>query len=263
MNHAIAFEGVRFSYPRRRGAPARPAVLDGLTLAVPAGQTLALVGRSGAGKSTLLRLVNRLDEPEGGRVLVDGRDTRDWDPIALRRHVGFVLQDVGLFPHLSVERNIGLLPQIEGWPAARIADRVRELLQLAGLTPEHATRWPDELSGGQQQRVGVARALALDPPILLMDEPFGALDPLTRLSLHREFRRIQATLRKTVIIVTHDMREAFALATRIGVIDEGQIVCLGSRDDLQQSAHPFVRELMATLEPEAAAEIAGGDDGAA
>jgi osmoprotectant transport system ATP-binding protein len=249
MNHAIAFEGVRFSYPHRRGAPVRPAVLDDLTLAVPAGQTLALVGRSGAGKSTLLRLVNRLDEPDDGRVLVDGRDTRAWDPIALRRHVGYVLQDVGLFPHLSVARNIGLLPQLEGWPAARIADRVRDLLQLAGLTPEHAARWPDELSGGQQQRVGVARALALDPPILLMDEPFGALDPLTRLSLHREFRRIQATLRKTVIIVTHDMREAFALATRIGVIDAGRIVCLGAREDLQQSTHPFVRELMATLDP--------------
>jgi osmoprotectant transport system ATP-binding protein len=160
-----------------------------------------------------------------------------------------VLQDVGLFPHLSVADNIGLMPRIEGWTAARIAARVRELLRLVNLTPEHADRWPDELSGGQQQRVGVARALALDPPIVLMDEPFGALDPLTRLSLHREFRRIQAALHKTIIIVTHDMREAFALAERIGVIDDGKIVCLGSREDLRQSTQPFVRELMATIDP--------------
>jgi osmoprotectant transport system ATP-binding protein len=253
MVHAITFERVGFTYPRghRADAAAAPVLVD-LDLDVPAGQTLALVGRSGAGKSTLLRLVNRLDEPGAGRVRVDGRDTREWDPIALRRRVGFVLQDVGLFPHLTVADNIGLLPRLEGWSESRIAERVQQLLQLVGLPPEHAARWPDELSGGQQQRVGVARALALDPPILLMDEPFGALDPLTRLALHREFRHIQSTLRKTVVIVTHDMREAFALAPLVGVIDEGRLVALGSSEELRRSAQPFVRELMATLDPELA-----------
>jgi osmoprotectant transport system ATP-binding protein len=242
MSHAIAFQHVSYTY-----ADGRQVIAD-LDLAIASGELFALVGRSGAGKSTLLRLVNRLTLPSGGQVLVDGRDTRAWEPIALRRRIGFVQQDVGLFPHMNVAENIGLLARIERWPPHRIGRRIDELLTLVGLPPESRDRWPDELSGGQQQRVGVARALVLDPPVLLMDEPFGALDPLTRLALRREFRRLQSRLRKTVIMVTHDMLEAFELGDRIGAIDEGQLVAVGARRDLQTSTHPFVRALMATLE---------------
>jgi osmoprotectant transport system ATP-binding protein len=242
-SHAIVFERVSFAYADGR------VVLDGLDLIIPSGELFALVGRSGAGKSTLLRLVNRLARPASGRVLVDGRSTLDWEPIALRRRIGFVQQDVGLFPHMTVSENIALLARIERWPADRIGPRIDEMLALVGLSTDLRDRWPDELSGGQQQRVGVARALMLDPPVLLMDEPFGALDPLTRLALRREFQRVQSTLRKSVIIVTHDMREAFDLGDRIGVIDEGRLVVCGTRHDLEMSTHPFVRALMATLEP--------------
>ncbi len=243
MSDAIVFEQVSFAYADGR------VVLDTLDLTIASGELFALVGRSGAGKSTLLRLVNRLALPAGGRVLVDGRDTREWEPIALRRRIGFVQQDVGLFPHMTVAENIGLLARIERWPAERVDQRVDELLTLVGLSNDQRDRWPDELSGGQQQRVGVARALMLDPPVLLMDEPFGALDPLTRLALRREFRRLQSSLRKTVIIVTHDLREAFDLGDRIGAIDEGRLVAVGTRQDLERSTHEFVRALMATVEP--------------
>jgi len=191
---AIEFRDVSFA------RPGDVRVLDRFSLTVEAGDVLALVGRSGAGKSTILKLINRLLEPDGGAVLVDGRDTRAWDPIQLRRHVGYVLQEVGLFPHMSTADNVAVVPRLERWSAARTDARVHELLDLVGLPPaEFAARWPDELSGGQRQRVGVARALAADPRILLMDEPFGALDPLTRAELHREFHRIQSYLRKTVV----------------------------------------------------------------
>lgn len=200
-------------------------VLAGFTLAVARGEVFALVGPSGAGKTTVLKLVNRLLLPTRGQVLVEGRDTREWDPIALRRRAGYVLQDVGLFPHLSVADNVALVPRLAGWPEARIRSRVEELLDLVGLPPAtFAHRWPEELSGGQRQRVGVARALALDPPLLLMDEPFGALDPMTRVELHREFKRIQARVGKTVVLVTHDMSEAFALGDRLGVLLDGRLV---------------------------------------
>ena len=202
-------------------------VLDRFDLIVETGEVFALVGRSGAGKTTLLKLVNRLLLPDAGAVVVEGRDTREWEPIRLRRRVGYVLQEVGLFPHMTVAGNVGVVPRLEGWAPERTAARVGELLELIGLDRDRfAARWPDELSGGQRQRVGVARALAVDPPILLMDEPFGALDPITRTELHDEFRRIQARLRKTVMIVTHDMREAFALADRIGVLDAGRLIAL-------------------------------------
>src|SRR5580704_5866411 len=218
--------------------PGGVRVLDHFDLAVEAGQVVALVGRSGAGKTTLLKLVNRLLVPDGGVVLVEGRDTREWEPIRLRRRVGYVLQDVGLFPHMTVAGNIGVVPRLEGWAPARTAARVGELLDLIGLERRlFLGRWPDELSGGQRQRVGVARALAVDPPILLMDEPFGALDPMTRTELQREFARIQQRLQTTVILVTHDMSEAFALARRLGVLDAGALVLCdapavvaGSRD---------------------------------
>ena len=236
---AIEFRDVSFA------RPGRPRVLDNFSLAVGSGDVLALVGRSGAGKSTLLKLINRLLEPDAGVVVVEGRDTRTWEPIRLRRRVGYVLQEVGLFPHMSIGGNVALVPQLERWPAERTAARVRELLELVGLPPDQfAARWPDELSGGQRQRVGVARALAADPPILLMDEP---LDPLTRAELHREFRRIQARVRKTVIIVTHDMGEAFALGDRVGVLEDGRLIALDTPSAVAASADGRVRQLLDAL----------------
>jgi osmoprotectant transport system ATP-binding protein len=236
---AIAFADVSFT------RPGGPHVLEHFNLTVAPGEVLALVGRSGAGKSTLLKLVNRLLLPDQGEVRVEGRNTREWPPVRLRRRVGYVLQDVGLFPHMTVRDNIGIVPRLEGWPAARIAVRVDELLALIGLDSAGiADRWPDELSGGQRQRVGVARALAVDPPVLLMDEPFGALDPLTRAELHVEFHRIQDRLHKTVIIVTHDMGEAFALASRIGVLDDGRLIECDAPLAIARSADPRVRRLL-------------------
>jgi len=239
---AIEFREVSFA------RPGRPRVLDRFSLAVESGEVLALVGRSGAGKSTLLKLINRLLDPDAGTIVVEGRDTRTWQPIALRRRVGYVLQDVGLFPHMSIARNVAVVPQLERWTAERISTRVHELLELVGLPPDQfAERWPDELSGGQRQRVGVARALAADPPILLMDEPFGALDPFTRVELHREFRRIQERVRKTVIIVTHDMGEAFALGDRVGVLEEGRLIACDRPAAVASSTDPRVRQLLDAL----------------
>ena len=213
----VSLVGVHFSHGTH-------VVLDGLHLTVGAGESVALVGRSGAGKSTVLKLIDRLVLPDGGSVIVEGRDTREWDPIRLRRRIGYVLQDIGLFPHLTVEENVGLVPRLEGWPVERRRVRAHELLQFVGLPPgEFAARWPRELSGGQRQRVGVARALAIDPPILLMDEPFGALDSITRQELRTEFQRIRRHLRQTVILVTHDMDEAFALGDRVGVLEHGRV----------------------------------------
>ena len=236
---AIEFRDVSFA------RPGGPRILDHFSLAVESGDVLALVGRSGAGKTTLLKLVNRLLLPDEGAVLVEGRETPEWEPIRLRRRVGYVLQEVGLFPHLSVADNVAVVPRLEGWPAERVGRRLYELLELVGLPPQQfATRWPDELSGGQRQRVGVARALAVDPPVLLMDEPFGALDPLTRAELHAEFRRIQQRLRKTVIIVTHDMGEAFALADRVGVLEEGRLIACDRAAAVAASNDPRVRRLL-------------------
>jgi osmoprotectant transport system ATP-binding protein len=239
---AIEFRDVSFA------RPGRPRVLDHFSLTVESGDVLALVGRSGAGKTTLLKLVNRLLLPNQGAVIVEGRDTRVWEPIALRRRTGYVLQDVGLFPHMSVADNVAVVPRLERWEGGRTAARVHELLELVGLAPEQfAARWPDELSGGQRQRVGVARALAVDPPVLLMDEPFGALDPLTRAELHAEFRRIQERLHKTVIIVTHDMGEAFALGDRLGVIEDGRLIVCDRAGVVAASKDPRVRRLLDAL----------------
>ena len=236
---AIEFRAVTFA------RVAGKLVLNGFTLTVEQGEVLALVGRSGAGKTTILKLVNRLLLPDAGAVLVEGRDTREWEPIRLRRRVGYVLQEVGLFPHMNVEENVAVVPRLEKWPLDRTQQRVGELLDLIGLAPDRfAARWPDELSGGERQRVGVARALAIDPPILVMDEPFGALDPLTRAELHSEFRRIQQRLRKTVIIVSHDMGEAFALGDRIGVLEEGALVACDYRDLVARSQDPRVRRML-------------------
>jgi osmoprotectant transport system ATP-binding protein len=239
MPAAIEFRDVSFA------RPGGVRVLDRFSLSVDAGDVLALVGRSGAGKSTLLKLINRLLEPDDGAVFVEQRDTCEWEAIQLRRRVGYVLQEVGLFPHMTVADNVAVVPRLERWSGADVASRVHELLELVGLPAEQfAARWPAELSGGQRQRVGVARALAVDPPILLMDEPFGALDPLTRAELHREFRRIQAHVRKTVVIVTHDMGEAFALGDRVGVLDEGRLVACDTPPTVAESSDPRVRRLL-------------------
>jgi osmoprotectant transport system ATP-binding protein len=235
---AIQFSDVTFT------RPGGTRVLDRFNLTVDEGDVVALVGRSGAGKTTILKLINRLLEPDSGDVLVEGQSTRGWDPLRLRRRVGYVLQDIGLFPHMTVGGNIAVVPRLERWPDDRIAARVDEMLDLIGLDRgTFAERWPDELSGGQRQRVGVARALASDPPVLLMDEPFGALDPITRVELHMQFARIQARVRKTVVIVTHDMHEAFAMATRIGVLDGGQLIAYDSPESLRAAIDPRIRQL--------------------
>ena len=240
------FRGVSF------GRPARPRILDSFSLTVDDGEVVALVGASGAGKTTVLKLVNRLLLPDAGEVKVQGKDTREWDPIRLRRSVGYVIQEIGLFPHMTVGANIAVVPRLEGWPAARVDMRVNELLELMDLDPStYRDRWPDELSGGQRQRVGVARALAIDPPVLLLDEPFGALDPVTRRQLQREFRRIQLRLRKSVLLVTHDMGEAMTLADRIGVMDEGRLIWSGPPAAIVKSDDPRVRRFVDAAAPPA------------
>jgi osmoprotectant transport system ATP-binding protein len=195
-----------------------------LNLQVRRGETLVVLGRSGSGKTTALKLINHLLVPSEGDLLVGGRRTREWDIIRLRRGIGYAIQEVGLFPHFTIARNIAVVPQMERWHADRIESRVQELLKLVGLEPQVGSRYPHELSGGQRQRVGVARALAADPPILLMDEPFGALDPVTRAGLQREFLALQQRLHKTVVFVTHDLHEAMFLATRIAFLEEGRLV---------------------------------------
>ncbi len=210
-------------------------VLAGFSLQVQSGETLVLLGRSGSGKTTSLKLVNRLLSPTSGDVRVKGVSNREADVIRLRRSIGYVIQDVGLFPHFTVERNIGLVPKIERWTEDRIRARVQELLQTVGLDAGIASRYPHQLSGGQRQRVGVARALAADPEILLMDEPFGALDPLTRDELQREFLLLQQRLHKTVVFVTHDLREALRLGTRIALMEAGRLVTVLSPAEFLRS----------------------------
>src|SRR5580692_3110552 len=215
-------------------------VLRDLNLEIRHGETLVLLGRSGSGKTTTLKLINRLLTATEGEIRVDGRPLRDWDVIRLRRMIGYVIQEVGLFPHYTVERNIGLVPKIEGWPRDRIRQRVKELLILVGLEAQIASRYPRELSGGQRQRVGVARALAVDPPFLLMDEPFGALDPLTRVELQREFLALQKRLQKTVVFVTHDLREALLLGSRIALLEAGKLLAVHTKQEFMASKDPLV-----------------------
>ncbi|HEU5131926.1 MAG TPA: ATP-binding cassette domain-containing protein, partial [Pyrinomonadaceae bacterium] len=201
----VQFHNVKYSLPNI-------TIISDLNLTVERGETLVLLGESGCGKTTTLKLVNRLLTPTSGEVIVEGKSTTEWDPIQLRRRIGYVIQEGGLFPHFTIARNVALVPSLSGWEDARTDERVREMLNLVGLDPNRfAERYPRELSGGQRQRVGVARALAADPPLLLLDEPFGALDPLTRASLQREFAELSARLDKTAILVTHDVREAMIL----------------------------------------------------
>jgi osmoprotectant transport system ATP-binding protein len=224
-------------------------ILRDLTLSIEAGETLVLLGRSGSGKTTALRLINGMTLPSSGEVLVEGKTTTEWDRVRLRRRIGYVIQEGGLFPHFTVERNIGLVPRLEGWPESKVAPRVAELLERVSLpAPSFGPRLPRELSGGQRQRIGVARALAADPAILLFDEPFGALDPVTRLDLQREFLRLRAEFGKTSVFVTHDVQEAMKLSTRIALLHEGNLAFIGSAREFRASGHPEARAFLDVLD---------------
>jgi len=233
---AIEFHDVSFTLPDGK------TLLANLNLQVQQGETLVLLGRSGSGKTTTMKLINRLIDPTAGEVRVEQKPTVNWDPIRLRRRIGYVIQEIGLFPHLTVEENIGIVPRLEGWAPERVRERARALLSLVGLDADRfAERFPRELSGGQRQRIGVARALAADPPIILLDEPFGALDPITRREIQGEFKSLQRELKKTMIFVTHDIAEAFVLGTRIALLKDGQLVLLDMPAALLRSTHPEAR----------------------
>jgi osmoprotectant transport system ATP-binding protein len=238
---AISFERVEKIYEGQ-------AALAGASLEVPAGQFVAVVGPSGSGKTTLLRLINRLAEPSAGTVRVEGEDIRAVDPVELRRRLGYVFQNIGLFPHMTVAENIAITPRLLGWDTARRAARVDALIDLVRLDrAAHRDRFPHQLSGGQRQRVGVARALAAEPRIVLMDEPFGALDPITRDALGRDVRALHDTLGLTTVMITHDALEAVLLADRIVVMRAGRVIADGTpRALLAGDADPYVRELMQT-----------------
>jgi osmoprotectant transport system ATP-binding protein len=241
-------------------------LVSGLNLKVAHGETLVLLGRSGSGKTTSLKLINRLLVASSGEILVEGRDQCDWDPIRLRRRIGYVIQEVGLFPHWTVEQNVAMVPRLERWPEDRVRERVREMLTLVGLEDStFAERRPHELSGGQRQRVGVARALAADPPILLMDEPFGALDPVTRSDLQREFLELAARLKKAIVFVTHDVREALVLGTRIAVLVEGSLAGVYGPAEFLRATEREVREFVDSLDGGRAAGSRGraGNQGGA
>lgn len=238
---AVEFKNVSFEINHR-------LLLSNLNLSIYQGEALILLGRSGSGKTTTLKLINHLLTPTQGQVLVQSKSTTQWNVIKLRRKIGYVIQETGLFPHFTVAENVGIVPSLEKWSANKIQTRVHEMLKLVGLEPtKFAQRYPHQLSGGQRQRVGVARALAADPPILLMDEPFGALDPITRLELQQQFQYLQQQLGKTVIFVTHDIQEAFFLASRIGLMYEGNLVALGTRREFIKSQHPEAQAFLSCL----------------
>ncbi|HJZ68139.1 MAG TPA: ATP-binding cassette domain-containing protein [Blastocatellia bacterium] len=246
---------IRFRDVNLTVAETKP-ILSDISFDVKTGETLVLLGRSGSGKTTTLKLINRLLEPTSGEVTISDKATTLWDPIKLRRRIGYVIQEIGLFPHFTIEQNVALVPALEGWDQPRIRERVHELLELVGLDPsKFADRLPRELSGGQRQRVGVARALAADPPIILMDEPFGALDPLTRAELQREFASLVKRLNKTIVFVTHDVREAFLLASRIGLFKDGRLIELATPDDFAQSSDDEARAFVRTMKEEIRREL--------
>lgn len=244
LAESVQFREVVFAHP------GYPPVLRGVTLDLPPGEALVLLGRSGCGKSTLMRLVNALAFPTSGEVKVGGRPTTGWDPILLRRRVGYVLQEAALFPHMSVRDNVAVVPRLLGWSEDRIRSRVPELLERTGLDPaEVLERMPRDLSGGQRQRVSIARALCADPPVLLLDEPFSALDPLVRRQLQLDFRRITRDLGKTIILVTHDVQEAVRLADQLALLHEGRLAYLGSPAGLPACEHPEARAFAEGLQP--------------
>jgi len=238
----IEFRKAGYRLPNGQG------ILHNLSLTVSRGETLALLGRSGAGKTTALKLINRMLDPSDGQVLVENKPTTGWNAIVLRRHIGYVIQDVGLFPHFTIEQNVSLVPRLERWAAERTQARVKELLDLVDLDfNKFAKRHPHELSGGQRQRVGIARALAADPPILLMDEPFGALDPLTRGDLQREFQKLQQRLGKTIVMVTHDVGESLLLASRIALLEEGKLTGVYSPPGFLAAKEPVAAAYVANF----------------
>jgi osmoprotectant transport system ATP-binding protein len=240
----VEFRDVSFSH-----ASAAAPIISHLTFFVAPGETLVLLGESGCGKTTTLKLINCLLMPDAGEVVVEGEPTTAWDPIRLRRRTGYVIQEGGLFPHFTVAQNVALVPALEGWEQARIRNRVDELLALVGLDPRgFADRYPAELSGGQRQRIGVARALAADPPLLLLDEPFGALDPLTRASLQREFAELSKRLSKTAVFVTHDVREALLLGSRIGLMHAGKLLLLETPENFLKSKNEQASAYLETLQ---------------
>lgn len=242
MSPIIAFRNVSVRIDRKD-------ILHNLNFDVEAGETLVLLGRSGSGKTTALKTVNGLLLPSSGEVIVDGKPTTAWDLIRLRRRIGYVIQDAGLFPHFTVAANVGLVPRLEGWQADAIQARVRDLLNQVGLPSEQfAGRYPRELSGGQRQRVGVARALAADPPLLLFDEPFGSLDPVTRVELQRQFLELRRGLDKTAMFVTHDVREAMLLGTRVGLLHNGRLVFLGAPAEFLEAQGEEVQAFLTCLD---------------
>lgn len=246
----VEFRDVSFSHAAQ-SAP----IISHLTFSVQQGETLVLLGESGCGKTTTLKLINRLLLPSAGEVLVEGKSTTEWDPIRLRRRTGYVIQEGGLFPHFTVQRNVGLVPSLEGWDEGRINNRVVELLKVVGLEPaKFAERYPGELSGGQRQRIGVARALAAEPPLLLLDEPFGALDPLTRSSLQQQFSELTHRLKKTAVFVTHDVREALLLGSRIGLMHKGELLLLETPENFLKSKNEKALAYLETLKLIPAAE---------
>jgi len=229
-------------------------ILNNLDLQITQGEILILLGESGCGKTTTLKLINRLIDPTSGDVIVEGRSTREWNAIELRRHIGYVLQEAGLFPHFTVAENVSVVLRLENWNETRKRDRTREMLDLVGLDPaKFADRFPHELSGGQRQRVGVARALAADPSIVLLDEPFGALDAITRTNLQKEFARLVRDLKKTAVFVTHDLHEAMLLGSRIALMDKGSIVLLDTPENFRRSDLPLVRSYLETITVSSAA----------
>lgn len=227
-----------------RVSPAR-TLISNLNLTVRRSETVMLLGRSGSGKTTCLKLINRLLLPTSGDVYVDNKRSQEWDPIRLRRRIGYAIQDAGLFPHYTVRKNIALVPTLEKWDRHRIADRVEEVMRLVGLpSRDFAGRYPSELSGGQRQRVGLARALAADPPILLMDEPFGALDPITRSEIQLEFKKLQENLGKTIVFVTHDVGEALMLGDRVALMDAGRLRSVNTRAEFLASEDELIRQYL-------------------
>jgi osmoprotectant transport system ATP-binding protein len=232
----VEFSGVNYS------AGGRP-VLENFNLSIEKGETVVLLGRSGSGKTTALKLVNGLIFPASGQVMVEGKPTTEWNPVELKRRIGYVIQEAGLFPHFTVGANVGIGPRLAGWPAEKIASRVKEMLGNVGLS-EYAERYPRSLSGGQRQRVGVARALAAQPSLLLLDEPFGALDPVTRLDLQRQFR----ALHETALFVTHDIREALMLASRVALLRNGRLEVLAAPGEFIHSGNPEARAFLEVLE---------------
>jgi osmoprotectant transport system ATP-binding protein len=237
----VEFRNVRYSAGGRE-------ILRGIDFSVEENETVALLGRSGSGKTTLLRMVNRLLEPSGGEVRFGGEPVADQNATRMRRRMGYVIQEGGLFPHRTVAQNIGLVPELEGWPQDKIAPRVNELLEAVGLpAPLYATRYPRQLSGGERQRVGIARALAADPPLLLLDEPFAALDPVTRFGMQQHFARLRRDLGKTAIFVTHDIREALMLGTRIALLQDGRLEVLARAEDFARSESAEAQAFLATL----------------